>query len=331
MTILSPWSKPIDPHILFPIGPYNQLLDNLNCKDHSKWLNSWQVRGGVDIGSSNWPVETKRDWFWGVGLPLLSDLERYLSRTNNRTLYGISGLPGCGKTTLGKWVKAASAELNWSVDVISMDDFYLPYQELKKAMSGNPWLVPRALPGSHEIELMEESIQNWQITGELKAPEFDKALRNGLGDRSRWNISTPKILIIEGWFLGCGLAKDLKNSTELLSQQDESITSQEKDYQVIIQNSLKKYLPVWKKFERIWHLKAVNFLSTKKWKAQQEANLQRSRGASIKGKSLKLFLRMIQTAIPKESLESINSDVVAKLNTYREITWIGLSKHEPKT
>ena len=328
MTTYSPWSKPRDSHIFFPIEPYNQLLDDLSWEDNSKWLTHWNDRGGVKIASSRWPLGTKRDWTWGVGLPFLSDIERYLLRTEERTLLGISGLPGCGKTTFGQWIKAAAEELNWSVDVISMDDFYLPSRELEKAMIGNPWSVPRALPGSHEIELMQETIENWKRTGNLKSPQFDKALRNGLGDRCGWNISTPKILVIEGWFLGCGLNSDTTIFKENGSEGSNEISFDEKNYQVIVQRSLKKYQPIWAEFERIWHLKANNFLSTRKWKTQQELNLQKIRGSSIKGKSLELFLRMIQTAIPQADLQSIQSDVVARLNLARDITWVGLNKKD---
>ena len=331
MTTYSPWSNPIDPDILFPIEPYNHLLENLNWEDHTHWLNNWRLRGGVEIASSNWPLETKRDWTWGLGLPFLSDIERYLLKTNKKTLIGISGLPGCGKTSFGKWIKAAAAELNWSVDVISMDDFYLPSRELEKAMSGNPWLVPRALPGSHEIELIKTTIENWKITGSLKAPKFDKALRHGLGDRCGWNVTTPNILIIEGWFLGCGLSTDITRSKALWPEGQREITSSEKDYRYKVQNSLKEYLAIWEEFERIWHFKAVDFGSTKEWKRQQELNLQKDRGASLKGKALELFLRMIETAIPQEDLQSIKSDVIAKLNSSREITWLGLSEEETET
>ena len=328
MTTYSPWSNPIDPQILFPRTAYERLLDHLNCKDHSQWLSKWSSRGGVEIASYKWPIKTKRDWAWGIGLPFLSDIERHLFGATKRTLFGISGLPGSGKTSFGQWIKAAANELNWSVDVVSMDDFYLPSQELKRSMEGNPWLVPRALPGSHEIELMEATIEKWKRTGHLKAPKFDKSLQNGFGDRCGWNTSTPKILIIEGWFLGCALSNGMSNSPESLYLQDDYLSPAEEDYRLIVQNSLKEYLPIWKKFERIWHFKAIHFLSTRKWKTQQELNLQRERGASIKGKSLELFLRMIQTAIPQQNLQLIKSDVVARLNSSRAIKWVGIREEE---
>jgi len=325
----SPWSIPPDPQLLFPLNSYEQLLEAINCPEPFAWLKQWDQRGGVDLASYAWHPGMKKDWLWGIGLPFLSDIERFLRIKSQRTLFGISGLPGCGKTTFGKWLEAAAAQLNWSLKVVSLDDFYLPSQELEKAMFGNPWGVPRALPGSHSIQLLKESIDIWRNTGNLKAPKFDKALRNGLGDRCGWSHSNPQILVIEGWFLGCELASKKITLMDDSLVDSESISPLEKEYQAIVQSALEKYQSIWDEFERIWHLKAVDFTSTKEWKTEQEINLQNERGASLKGKTLELFHRMIETAIPIEDLQSVRSDVVVKLNSSREIIWVGPRKYQP--
>ena len=95
---------------------------------------------------------------------------------------------------------------------------------------------------------------------------------------------------------------------------------------MVVQSALKKYQPIWEEFERVWHIKAIDFLSFRQWKTQQEMNLQRERGASIKGESLEKFIRMIETAIPQKDLQSIRSDVLVQLNTFRQIKWVGKSE-----
>ncbi len=320
---LSPWSSPVDPEIIFPKKDFEKLLFDLGWIEPSIWLNHWLNQGGINLGASAWPPKAKSDWIWGLGLPFLSDLERYLNKQSNPVLFGISGLPGCGKTSFGHWIEAAAVELNWSVIVISMDDFYLPAIELDEAMLGNPWNVPRALPGSHSIELLEQTLDSWLLTGELLSPKFDKSLRNGLGDRCGWRHSKPKVLIIEGWFLGC---KTFENHFEAFESKDESyklLTENEYKYRKVINEALKSYQPLWKRFERIWHLKASNFNSTSFWKTEQEHNMQKRRGASLQGRLLESFIRMIQFSIPQETLESIESDVVAIVNRSRQITWVG--------
>jgi len=151
---LSPWSNPIDPFIKFQRKDLEKLLFELGWIDPKAWLAHWLKRDGVNLASYAWHPNARSDWIWGLGLPLLSDIERYLTKEEVPVLFGISGLPGCGKTSFGKWLEAAAIELNWPLNVISMDDFYLPSNQLDKAMSGNPWKVPRALPGSHSIQLM---------------------------------------------------------------------------------------------------------------------------------------------------------------------------------
>ncbi len=329
MTNNSPWSDPIDPEVLYPISPYNKLLESLNWPDHTQWLNHWLKHGGLNLAASAWPLGTKNDWVWGIGLPFLSDIERFIGE-ETRILFGISGLPGCGKTSLGRWLEMAAAQLNWPLKVVSMDDFYLTAEALDQAMAGNPWKVPRALPGSHSIELLEETIETWKVNGTLKAPKFDKALRNGLGDRCGWRTSSPKILVLEGWFLGCGLTDHKKKAPENKSMAARPLSLNEKNYQFIVQSALSKYQPLWGKFERVWHLKAIEFISTRQWKTQQEMNLQKERGASLKGESLDLFIRMIEASIPQKDLQSIKSDVIAKLSSSRQIKWIGLSEHNSK-
>ena len=325
---LSPWSFPQDPEVVFPRKDFEELLVDLDWVQPSAWLDHWLNRGGINLASGSWPSSVRSDWIWGIALPLLSDLERYLD-DDDPVLFGISGLPGCGKTTLGRWIEAAACELDWPVSVVSMDDFYLSAMQLDIAMSGNPWNVPRGLPGSHSIELLEETIDSWLKTGNLNSPQFDKSLRNGRGDRCGWRSSRPKILVIEGWFLGCYPTKQNEQTFNSRFEASECLTANECKYRKIIQESLKTYIPIWKKFDRTWHLKSSEFNSTSTWKTEQEMQMQLEKGTSLKGKSLDSFIRMIITAIPQETLQSIDSDVVAIVSKIRKISWVGRTKSQP--
>ena len=320
---LSPWSIPRDPELIFSIEDLEKFLCQLGWDDPLIWLNHWNQLGGVKLAYSAWPTPVRNDWIWGLGLPFLSDLEHYLDGENNRVIFGISGLPGCGKTSFGKWLEAAASQLGWQIAVISMDDFYLPAAQLEHAMSGNPWEVPRGLPGSHEIKLLETSIDSWVETGDLHVPQFDKALRNGLGDRCGWRHSKPKVLVLEGWFLGCTPSKNKIDILHFSDQMSELISSKEQSYRNVVQESLNAYLPIWKRFERIWHLKAANFAATSSWKVQQEMHMQKQRGTSLQGQSLNSFIRMIQNAIPQHDLQSIDAKFVVVLNKLRQIVWLG--------
>ena len=57
--------------------------------------------------------------------------------------------------------------------------------------------------GSHSLDLLNQSLDVFLKTGVLNSPTFDKSLRDGKGDRSGWCDSEPRVLILEGWFVGC--------------------------------------------------------------------------------------------------------------------------------
>ncbi len=322
--ISSPWSNPRDTEILFPINAFEKLLDNLGWSQPTDWCNYWEKKGGINLASGKWPKGVRSDWKWGIGLPLLSDIERFINKKDQRTLFGISGLPGCGKSSLGSWIESAAEELNLSISVISLDDFYLPREDMEKAMEGNPWSVPRGLPGSHDIDLLATSLSDWRESGSLHVPTFDKSLRMGKGDRSVWRNLSPKVLILEGWFLGCKPIQEELRPNKIKSRESEGITIREEEYRLKVQKELKKYVSLWNDLDRVWHLKAKEYSSTGTWKTQQEEEMSVNRGSALHGDELRSFIRMINTAIPKQSLEILDSHVTSLINKKREITWVGL-------
>ncbi len=319
----SPWSVPDENEIGFSLLEYESLLYELGYNEPLKWANQWIALGGSSFNSNVWPASTKFDWVWGIGFPLLTDLANHLATSSYRHIIGLSGLPGTGKTSLGKWLEAASKALNCSICVISIDDFYLPSCELVKAMEGNPWNVPRGLPGSHDIKLLKETLVRWLNTGELLSPQFDKALRGGCGDRSGWRKFKPQILVIEGWFLGC---HDLVSQKSSLSKNSliPPLSTAEKSYRELVQISLREYLPIWEIFTRIWHLRPEHFHYAASWKEQQEKQMMNERGAALNGADLNAFIRMIFSAIPQESIINIPANVVVNLNEDRSINSIGI-------
>ncbi len=319
---LTPWSNPVEPQIKFPTKPFEQLLIKLGWSDPQAWLSHWNKRGGISLKDGHWPPGTRSDWIWGLGLPFLTLLEGCLGNSG-KSLVGISGLPGCGKTSLGFWLEAVAQELDWPIAIISLDDFYWPSPELDRRMDGNPWGVPRALPGSHDLDLINLSLDRWIESGRLHTPMFDKALRGGRGDRCGWRLSEPKVLVIEGWFLGCSLSKfEPKESCfdELLIP---PLNSSELDYRQIVQDALKSYRLIWERFESIWQLRALEPTSTRLWKAEQESSMQRDRGICLDSQAFEGFVRMILAAIPQGCLQAIQADVVVDLNPSRQLIWVG--------
>ena len=310
----------ISDEFLFSLDTYRLFLEGLSLNP-LHFFNTWSDINRKSLIDKYWKKNTKPDWKWSLTFPLFSLLEKYDETINNRKIIGLSGLPGSGKSTLGFWIDSVARDLSLDIKVISLDDFYLPSNEMDIAMNGNPWNVPRGYPGSHSIELLNQSLETFLKTGVLKCPIFDKSLRGGKGDRSGWCELKPKVVILEGWFVGCEPISNLKEIDYiLLDKFNLDLTKTEKDFRCSIQESLVLYSEVWKKFDKIWHLKSSKFNNTISWKIQQEEEMFKLKGSGLQGNKLMDFIRMIQVSIPQESLSCISSDTTIEINQDRRIS-----------
>ena len=306
-------------HFLFPFEQLNIFLEGLSIKP-STFFHKWSSKNTQSIIDRYWKHDTKLDWQWSLAFPFFSLLENYATFVNKPIIIGFSGLPGSGKSTLGLWIDNVARDLSLDIKVISLDDFYLPGAEMDVAIKGNPWNVPRGFPGSHSLDLLHQSLDTFLETGVLSSPTFDKSLRGGKGDRSGWRKLKTKVLVLEGWFVGCEPVSDLIKYEDLIDDEcDVSLTKKERDYHILIQDSLHEYSKIWKKFDKLWHLKSSNFNNTSLWKTQQEDEMIKAKGTGLKGNNLFNFIRMIQTSIPQKSLSLINSDTTVEINHNRRI------------
>ncbi len=304
---------------LFSFEDYLLFLDGLSINP-SFFFQKWSNNNTKSIVDKFWKPNTKSDWKWSLSFPFFSFLENYIRFKSNPVIIGFSGLPGSGKSTLGFWIDNVARELNLDIKVISLDDFYLPGKEMDIAIKGNPWNVPRGFPGSHSLDLLNQSLETFLKTGVLSSPTFDKSLRNGKGDRSGWTEFTPRVLILEGWFVGCQPVTDLSKINELTEDEfNLKLTQSEKDYRILIQESLSEYIKIWGHLDKIWHLKSSQFNNTILWKSQQEAEMIKLKGSGLKGDKLSDFIRMIQTSIPQKTLSFIASNTTVEINQYRRI------------
>ena len=311
-----------DLDINFPLDKFENLIIDIGWESLNDWINFWHLKKNILSIEQFWVNKVNDDWIWGLALPLLSQAYKFNNNFSDRKIIGISALPGTGKTTLGKWLEAISLKLNFKIAVISIDDFYLPSEEMKLAIKNNPWNVSRGFPGSHSVELMYEKLLNWKLNGDLNVPVFDKSLRYGLGDRSHWRIDNPDILIIEGWFLGIEPFLGEVNNPDINSA---VLSSLESSYRSNIQNNLIKYLDIWSLIDNIWHLKPLKFEYMNTWKRNQEKEMLLERGNALQDDKLSNFLRMLNVSIPHESFDVINSYALLLIDQERNVVQAGLN------
>ena len=311
-----------DLDISFPLDEFEKLIIDIGWESLDNWFNFWNNKRNILSIHQFWNNKVRDDWIWGLALPLFSQAYKFQNNHSDRKIIGISALPGTGKTTLGKWIEAISLKFNFKIAVISIDDFYLPSNEMKLAIQDNPWNVSRGVPGSHSVKLMHEKLLNWKINGELNVPVFDKSLRNGLGDRSHWRLDNPDLLIIEGWFLGVGPSNnDISNPLA----NDSDLSPQETSYRFIIQENLNDYLDVWNLIDKIWHFKPLKFEYMNMWKSNQEQEMFLRRGNALQNEKLSNFLRMLNVSIPHKSFDLINSYALLLIDQDRNLVRSGLN------
>ena len=289
------------------------LLASLGWSSIDDWWDRWDQVGGVCLARSEWSVPVMDRWIAFVGLPLLSRVESALFR-GERVILGVSALPGCGKSTLCSWVKSASQQLSWPVEHLSLDDFYWPAEQLEASMQGNPWSVPRALPGSHDIDELYQSLVDWKKNGQIITPRFDKSLRNGRGDRAGKSSSQPQVVLIEGWFLGASPLPSVE--TEIL----ESLSDQEIAWRSRAVSILPLYQGIWNLLDDLWHLRAVRSNQSSSWKKQQLATLKQQNGVDYCTSELADFNRMVLAALPPTWLRNLpQTSVVMDLTESRDV------------
>lgn len=311
-----------DLDINFPLDKFEKLIIDFGWESLDDWFDFWSNQSNILLIDEYWNNKVNEDWIWGLALPLLSQAYKFHNNFSNRKIIGISALPGTGKTTLGNWLEAISLKLNFKIAVISIDDFYLPSDEMKLAIKNNPWNVSRGFPGSHSVKLMYEKLLSWKLNGELNVPVFDKALRNGLGDRSHWRSDNPDILILEGWFLGVEpLSVDIDDQPLNLL----NLNSTEIDYRYKIQQNLNSYLDIWNLVDNIWHLKPLMFEYMNMWKSNQEKEMFLQRGNALQDEKLSNFIRMLNVSIPHKSFDDIKSYALFLIDQRRNLIEVGLN------
>jgi len=143
-----------------------------------------------------------REWF----LPLAASLVEHRQAADRPIVVGINGSQGSGKSTLAALLSLLfSREYGLRSIDLSIDDFYLTRaQRQALAEEVHPLLATRGVPGTHDVELLGDTLQ--RLAGAehpVPVPRFDKS-RDDRVPASRWHSVAPPldIIILEGWCLG---------------------------------------------------------------------------------------------------------------------------------
>lgn len=150
---------------------------------------------------------------WHIYLPFAQWIIRRASRVRQDQagayILGINGAQGSGKTTINHILQLIlRSGFHKRVVGFSIDDLYDTYERrLQKGEQISPILARIRGPGTHDIELGIEILDQLINGMATRIPRFDKSLANNQGDRvppSAWlEVSEAQdIVLFEGWNVG---------------------------------------------------------------------------------------------------------------------------------
>ncbi|KAJ9650372.1 hypothetical protein H2198_010322 [Neophaeococcomyces mojaviensis] len=233
-------------------------------------------------------------------------------------IVALSAPQGAGKSLLVSLLHSALAspkpegghDLNTCI--FSLDDFYLPHQELKKLASANPsnpLLQHRGQPSTHDILLVLSVFKSLRANKPTKIPQYDKAAFSGQGDREpeeKWEVVNTdpakpiRVILFEGWCVGF---RPLPSSTlaSLHSSAAKLASDASSDYPgrlghnslesvTTINEALKQYDEITAQFDGLVHIDAEDPLFVYAWRKEQEHNLIKAKGSGMTDEQVKEFV-----------------------------------------
>ena len=141
-------------------------------------------------------------------MPLALTIGSWKQNQKSPLLVGISGAQGSGKSTLVQLLALILEKgFDLRVATLSIDDLYLPRNDRQElARTVHPLLATRGVPGTHDVRLGIDILQNLRRLGEgqsIRLPRFDKANDDRLPSTEWSQVQGPVDLILfEGWCLG---------------------------------------------------------------------------------------------------------------------------------
>lgn len=191
---------------------------------------------------------------------------------------GVNGAQGTGKSTLCAALKLLLEQrYQWRVAVLSIDDIYLTHrQRVELAQSVHPLLVTRGVPGTHDLTLGNETIDNLKnlTAGQaVKLPRFNKA-EDDREPIERWEaIEGPVDLVLfEGWCVASepSTVQELTQAVNPLEENED----RDSRWRTYVNDQLAgPYQQLFEKLDGLIMLKAPGFECVYNWRLKQEEKL----------------------------------------------------------
>lgn len=193
---------------------------------------------------------------------------------------GLSGLQGSGKSTLATQLSAALTKQGIATLAMSLDDFYFGRRERQRlARTVHPLLVTRGVPGTHDLVLLNRTIDDLQRASRQRStlvPRFDKG-RDTRMPPAHWRriAQAPRLILLEGWCVGV----PAQTPTQL--QRPCNALERDEDrsgiWRLYVNAQLAAdYADLWRRLDALMLLQAPAIDVVWRWRDEQEQALRRA-------------------------------------------------------
>ena len=125
----------------------------------------------------------------------------FVARAPRPRIVAISGAQGTGKSTLAVSLVAALRAQALRADRLSLDDFYLSRAARERlAATVHPLFATRGVPGTHDVERLESTLDAVFMHAPVAVPVFDKG-RDDRAQETRTVDAPLDCVVVEGWCL----------------------------------------------------------------------------------------------------------------------------------
>ncbi|KAJ6259624.1 hypothetical protein Dda_5262 [Drechslerella dactyloides] len=236
---------------------------------------------------------------------LLPLLEHQKAREPPRRplVVGLTGLQGSGKSHLVSSLakRLSSDPHNLRVAVFSVDDVYLPFaklEELRLSHPDNKLIAHRGEPGTHDLELAQETLDNLMAGWDTPIPSFDKSLNGGKGDRvarDQWRVvkGPVDVVIFEGWCVGFRAIddEDVERKWRTARETNAGVLGRHGLVDLLwVNGQLRGYDELTDQFDAFVHLDAQELGYVYDWRLEQEHAMIRIKGTGMTDKQVVEFI-----------------------------------------
>jgi D-glycerate 3-kinase len=256
-------------------------------------------------------VAHAQQWF----VPLAARLAAHHRAADRPIVIGVNGSQGSGKSTLSALLSVVLArEYSLHSIDLSIDDFYLTRaQRQALAKTVHPLLATRGVPGTHDVDLLADTLQRLRGAGApVAVPRFDKSQDDRVPSAQWQSVDPPlDIIILEGWCLGVRAQQPAQLATPANAlERDEDKQGTWREY--VNARLQEDYHRLYDLID-IWvMLQAPSFDSVFRWRLEQEQKLaQKQTGTDSRVMSAEQIARFIQhyQRLTQQALDTLPATV----------------------